>query len=223
MTPPIVHLQNATLRYRNGFLLALDELLLDEGDCLLVSGPNGSGKSSLLALLSGLLPLGSGRYDFLGREFKRGQSSSALAARRKIGVLLQEPLLLGGTVSDNLLLPLRLAGKSRKAALAAIEPWVERFALGDLLALEGRDLSVGQTRWVALARAFVGDPALLLLDEPFAALDVAHRERLCAMLPTLLGAPGGARVLVMHGGENLPLACSKRLFLEAGRRREAAL
>lgn len=218
---PIVRLQNASLRYRSGFTLTMDELTLEEGECLWVSGPNGSGKSTLLGLLSGLLPLNSGRYEFLGQGFARNQSRAALVARRQIGVLLQEPLLFRGTVLDNLLLPLCLAGQSKKAARQAVEPWVERFDLSGLLQQNAASLSVGQTRWVALARAFVADPRLLLLDEPFAALDEAHRERLSDLLPPLLCMAGRARVLVMHGEESLSLAQCKRLVLEAGHIRGA--
>lgn len=164
-----VHLQEVALRYSNGFT-ALDQVSLDvgPGEFLTLVGPSGCGKSSLLRLLAGLERPTAGQIEI-----------RPALERKSIGIVFQEATLLPWrSAVSNVALPLELRGvpKSRREAMAR-----ERLAevgLASAVNALPRQLSGGMKMRVALARALVVDPGLLLLDEPFAAVDELTRERL---------------------------------------------
>lgn len=129
-----------------------------------VIGPNGAGKTSLLKMLHGLLPLSAGELRWQG---------APEGLRTRQGFVFQTPVMLRRSVLENLAYPLRLHGLGRTAARARAAHWLERVGLAALGDHPARGLSGGERQKLALARALVREPELLLLDEPCANLDGA--------------------------------------------------
>jgi len=185
------------LRVRRGpsFTLEIPRLSVTAGETLAVLGLNGAGKSTLLEVLALLLRPDEGEVRILGEAARSSPDSQRL--RRRLGLALQDPLLLGGSVLDNVALPLRLRGvprrDSRRIALAGLA----RFEVVHLAGRPSRSISGGEARRVSLARALVTDPDLLLLDEPFSALDPPTRDALLRDFQRAL-PPDTAVVLVTH-------------------------
>ena len=154
--------------FRNGVAaLAGVDLAVMPGEFVGVLGPSGCGKSTLLRIFAGLIEPSTGRVE----------RAASLVGR--IGFVFQEPTLMPwATVADNVYLPLRLAGVTRTAAASRITAMLESLGLGEFAAAYPRQLSGGMRMRVSIARALVTEPALLLLDEPFAALDEITRFKL---------------------------------------------
>jgi tungstate transport system ATP-binding protein len=183
------------VRYGERAALRIDGLDIESGEVLALIGPNGSGKSTLLRVLGLLQKPSEGRLFLRGADCAK---SDSLALRRRIATVFQEPLLLNATVYDNAALGLKLRGTSRAEIDRRLGPWLERFGIAHLAGRSARTLSGGEAQRASLARAFVLDPELLLLDEPFAALDAATREALLAELRVIIESSKITTVLVTH-------------------------
>jgi NitT/TauT family transport system ATP-binding protein len=167
---------------------ALSGLNLDvhEGEFLSLLGPSGCGKSTVLRLISRLSDPSSGTIEWRG-------------GRPEIGFVFQEPTLMPwGTVFSNVYLPLRFRGVSRKAAKDRIEEALERVGLTKFANAYPRELSGGMKMRVSIARALVLKPPLLLMDEPFAALDEITRLKLNDDLVNLKVSLGATIIFVTH-------------------------
>ena len=183
----------ATLRgisktFANG-TLAVDSLDLDiaDGEFLTFLGPSGCGKSTALRMLAGLMPPTSGSIDWAG------------GARPQVGFVFQEPTLMPwASVFDNVWLPLRLRHISRGDAARSIEGALDLVGLGAFAKVYPRELSGGMKMRVSIARALVTRPPLLLLDEPFAALDEITRFKLNDDLLALKTELGTTVAFVTH-------------------------
>jgi NitT/TauT family transport system ATP-binding protein len=151
-------------------------------------GPSGCGKSTLLRIIAGLVPPSAGRVR---------RSNEALAGT--IGFVFQEPTLMPwANVWDNVYLPLRLAGADRSAARERIDEMIAAVGLAGFAQVYPRELSGGMRMRVSIARALVTSPQLLLLDEPFAALDEITRFKLNEDLLRLWRARDCTVVFVTH-------------------------
>ena len=167
-------------------------LHLGPGDALAVVGPNGAGKTTLLRVLAGLVRPSAGEVRVLGRRLDRADPF----ARRPIGFLAHQTMLYDDlTVRENLMFAARLFGLAEPGA--AVRRAVDQVELADRADDRPRNLSRGLLQRAALARALLHDPRVLLLDEPFTALDAAGADRLRSLLRTRL-ATGSAVVLVTH-------------------------
>ena len=195
MAETFLSLRALRVRYGEHTALRIDELDIDSGEVLAIIGPNGSGKSTLLRVLGLLQKPTEGRLLFHGSDSAR---NDALALRRRIATVFQEPLLLNATVYDNAALGLKLRGMSRAEIDGRLGPWLERFGIAHLAKRTARTLSGGEAQRTSLARAFVLDPELLLLDEPFAALDATTREALLFELRAVIESSKTTTVLVTH-------------------------
>jgi putative ABC transport system ATP-binding protein len=174
-----------------------------------IVGPSGAGKSTLLRLLNRLADPDSGEIDYLGRPLPEYEP---LALRREVALVPQLPALLEGTVADNLAYAARLAGKEldapRTLRLAGLDP---AFAQRDVA-----KLSVGEQQRAMLARALAQGPAVLLLDEPTAALDHAARDAIEAALMDLRRELAISVVLVSHDPEQARRLSEWVVRIEAG-------
>ncbi|MFP5372037.1 MAG: ATP-binding cassette domain-containing protein, partial [Actinomycetes bacterium] len=157
---------DASIALRRGSLdLALD-LHVDDGEVLAVLGPNGAGKSTLLRVLAGLLIPDAGRVTVGGALWDDG-ATHLPPHRRPLGVVFQDALLFPHlSVVDNVAFGLRTRGTGRRPARTAAAAWLTRVGLDGLGDRRPAELSGGQAQRAALARALVGEPSLLLLDEP---------------------------------------------------------
>ena len=173
-----------------GDIVALRNLNLSikEGDFLSLLGPSGCGKSTALRLIAGLLSPTSGTIDWQG-----GKGDDDL------GVVFQEPTLMPwARVKDNVWLPFRLRGKSFASVNGEIMQALQLVGLEDFQNAFPRELSGGMKMRVSIARALVTRPRLLLMDEPFAALDEITRHRLNKDLLALRQAIGCTIIFVTH-------------------------
>ncbi|PRY40205.1 molybdate transport system ATP-binding protein [Geodermatophilus tzadiensis] len=203
---------------RRGPLTVDVALDVADGEVLAVLGPNGAGKSTLLRVLAGLLPPDGGRVAVDGRPWDDVDAGVRLPAhRRPLGMVFQDHLLFPHlSVLDNVAFGPRTRGASRAAAREAAAAWLDRVGLADLGARRPGQLSGGQAQRAALARALVGDPALLLLDEPLSALDARTRLAVRAELRRHLAEFGGSTVLVTHDPVDATALADRVLVVEDG-------
>jgi len=176
-------------------VLAIETLAIEKGEVLAIVGPNGTGKSSLLLTLARLLPLEKGELLWQGRPFKE---QPLLSYRRRIALVLQEPLLLDISVFENIAIGLRYRGLPSAEITVLVNYWLKKVGIETLRDRPGAQLSGGEAQRVSLARAFVLNPELLLLDEPFSALDAPTRLRLLDDLKVILNETGTTAILITH-------------------------
>lgn len=176
-------------------VLAVADLAVEADERVAIVGPNGSGKSTLLLTMALLHQPSAGTVHVGGELATR---ANARALRRHIGLVFQDPMLFRGSVRDNVGMAPRFNGIARDERERRVTGWLEHFGIAGLADRRADRLSGGEAQRVALARALVMEPSLLLLDEPFAALDPATRASVAADLVTWLGATRGAAVLVTH-------------------------
>ncbi len=194
MSEPKLSLRDVTV-YRGGRLvLAVEALHLLSGEVLAVLGPNGAGKSTLLSVMALLERPDQGQVLFEGQPV----AGNALVYRRRMAVVFQEALLLDASVGENVGTGLRLRGVGRIERQRRVKRWLRRFGIEGRAHRSARKLSGGEAHRVALARAFALEPEVLLLDEPFSALDQPTREALLEELASVLGETGVSTLLVTH-------------------------
>ncbi|HEY6557050.1 MAG TPA: cell division ATP-binding protein FtsE [Polyangiaceae bacterium] len=147
-------------------------LEIQRGEFVFITGPSGAGKSTLLRLLYAAEPVDSGRILFLGREIGRLSRDSVPFLRRNIGIVFQDfKLVPNWSVLENVALPLEVLGVNTKLTRQRVGDALERVGLDGRGAEMAATLSGGEQQRVAIARAIVGEPALLLADEPTGNLD----------------------------------------------------
>jgi NitT/TauT family transport system ATP-binding protein len=186
----LVTLHGIGKTFGNG-VVALDGLDLEvrEGEFLSLLGPSGCGKSTALRIMAGLSEPSVGQVAWRDGD----------AARRQIGFVFQEPTLMPwATVADNVRLPLRLAGESPAGSAPRVADALDRVGLAAFATAYPRELSGGMKMRVSIARALVTAPKVLLMDEPFAALDEITRFKLNDDLIALWRALGKTVVFVTH-------------------------
>ena len=212
MTTAVLALRGVRRRYADGFALDVTSLDVVAGEVLGVIGPNGAGKSTLLRILGLLERPDEGRVLVDGRAV---DARDALAERRRVATVFQEPLLADASVTHNVALGLRFRGVSAARAEPRVRSGLERLGIDKLAGRMARTLSGGEARRVALARALVLEPEVLLLDEPFAGLDAPTRAALVEDLGGILRADRVTTVLVTHErGEAQALADRVAVLME---------
>ena len=192
--PALLSLEHLKKRYGGDRgTLALQDMSLEVGvhDFVSLLGPSGCGKSTVLKMIAGLLPATSGRIVW--------QAGAAESHADDIGFVFQEPTLMPwASVFDNVWLPLRLEGVSRAAALQRVNDALQSVGLGDFADAMPRELSGGMKMRVSIARALITRPRLLLMDEPFGALDEITRSRLNNDTLQLWQRHGFTTIFVTH-------------------------
>ena len=191
----MIQLRDVLVSRNRRTALQVDELDLQRGETLTVVGPNGAGKSTLLLALARLLKPSAGDILYEGKSLKE---LDELEYRRKISFVFQAPLLMDMTVEKNVALGLTFRGTPKEEMRARVEEWMKQLGIESLAKRRAGQISGGEAQRVSLARAFVLDPELLLLDEPFSALDPPTRSRLIQDLSMLLENNHRTAVFVTH-------------------------
>lgn len=203
------------VRRPSGFRLSL-EVRVEAGSTVALLGPNGAGKSTAVWAMAGVVPLDHGRVSLAGRVLEDTSTGAWVPPdQRRIGAVFQDVLLFPHlSVAQNVAFAVRTGppGDAERAALARLDD----FGLADLARLRPSQLSGGQAQQVGLARALAGDPALLLLDEPFSALDVGTRAQVRRSLSSHLASFPGPTLLITHDPAEAFLMADRVVVLEEG-------
>lgn len=176
------------------------DLQVGRGEIVFLVGPSGSGKSTLLSILGLLLTPDEGGIELLGEKLA-GMSSETLTSlrRRSIGFVFQKfQLIRGLTATENVALPLTLKGVSRRLAFEQAVQFLNRIGLYDYRNALTTRMSPGQCQRIAIARALIARPDLVLADEPTASLDSDSGQRSMELLSQLAKEAGASVVVVTH-------------------------
>ncbi|MEN9885871.1 MAG: hypothetical protein RL758_449 [Pseudomonadota bacterium] len=195
MSVPRLSIDRLTVTYASarGPLTALQELSfqVDEGEFVAVLGPSGCGKSTLLNIASGLLTPSKGRVAI--------QGDSVTSPRRDVGIVFQQPTLLPWkTVLENVLVPMQAMGLAVAPHMARAKELIRLVRLDGFENHYPYELSGGMQQRVGIARGFMHDPQLLLMDEPFAALDAMTREHMTDELQAMWMQSGKSVLFITH-------------------------
>jgi tungstate transport system ATP-binding protein len=195
MTTPTLQIKDLKVKRGGRLVLEVDSLEITKGEVLAVLGPNGSGKSTLLLTLARLLKPWHGEILFNGKPV---DAESALNYRRRIGLVMQDPLLFDMSVYENVASGLKFRSVPKNEIAPRVEKWLDQLGISHLSGRRANELSGGEGQRVSLARALVLDPELLLLDEPFSALDSPTRSRLIDDLGRILPESGVTTIFITH-------------------------
>jgi putative ABC transport system ATP-binding protein len=177
------------------------DFTLARGEFVILTGPSGAGKTTLMTLVGALRALQSGSCNVFGTELAGLSSAGQQGIRRQIGFIFQDHNLFDAlTTLQTLALTMELAGPRPDAATARARASALLAQMGMAAHLDAlpRQLSVGQKQRIAIARALINDPKLILADEPTAALDHDNAERVIAMLKERATRDGAAILMVTH-------------------------
>ena len=226
MDVPVLRLERLTKQFYEGVLqrAIFSDINLDilSGQFSILTGPSGSGKSTLLNLISGIEPPTSGKIIVDGIELTAlSEKRRTLFRRHQVGMVFQSFNLIPTlSVSENLMLPLDLTGVSRKEAKLRVIETLDRVGLADKSNSFPEQLSGGEQQRVAITRALVHDPTLVLADEPTGNLDSDNAHQIMGIFKNLVKDEGKTLIVVTHRSDMESLA--DRVFhLEDGKIREA--
>ena len=191
----MIQISNLLIRRNGRDALRVDALHVKRGETLAVVGPNGAGKSTLLLALAHLLKPAKGEIKFQDKNLK---DWNELEYRRKIAFVFQDPLLMDMTIEQNIALGLKFRGAEKNHIQSQIGKWSQAMGVESLRARRSNQLSGGEAQRVSLARAFVLEPELLLMDEPFSAVDPQTRGQLLNDLSGVLAQEHRTTIFVTH-------------------------
>jgi len=212
-----LHIEGVEVRRANRLVLRIPSLAIAPGEALAVVGPNGAGKSTLLSVLAGL------EHPTTGSARIADGLATLLPARRRVSLLPQDAPLLSGNVQGNVEQPLALRGVAKPERRSRASALLERMGLAHLAKRHAAQLSGGESRRVALARALATEPEALLLDEPFNGIDDPSRELLVADIRASVRATERTLVLVtQRRDEALRLATRLAIVWEGEIRQSGA-
>jgi tungstate transport system ATP-binding protein len=191
----LITIRNLLVKRNHRDVLFVDSLDIQRSETLAVVGPNGAGKSTLLLVLARLIKPARGQMTFNGGPISQMHD---LEYRRKISFVFQDPLLMDMSVENNIALGLKFRGINKEEKHARVNRWSKAMGVENLLGRRASQLSGGEAQRVSLARAFVLDPELLLMDEPFSTVDPPTRAQLLKDLSTLLSQDHRTTIFVTH-------------------------
>ncbi len=217
MSAPVIELREAALSYGDRTVWSGLELAVDPGEFIAVLGPNGSGKSSLLKVLLGLQPLTSGRAEVAGRPVQAGN--------RRIGYIPQQKMLdADTTVRGRDLVGFGLDGhrwglglRGRRARTAAVSAALAQVGATRYADAPVGRLSGGEQQRLRVAQALVGDPDVLLCDEPLLSLDLANQQMVARLIDARRHEADTAVLLVTHEVNPILPMVDRVLYIVDGR------
>jgi tungstate transport system ATP-binding protein len=213
---PKLAVEGLLVRRAGRIVVDVPDLRIAPAEVLTVVGPNGAGKTTLLVHLALLERPTQGTVRFEGVPVR----SRVLSLRRRMAVVFQDPLLLDRSVRANVEVGLRLRGIPAAERRARVNRWLGAFAIDHLAHRSARTLSGGEAQRVALARAFALEPEVLLLDEPFSALDAPTRAAITNDLAGALAATRTTTVLVTHDHDEAARLGNRVAVMIGGRIRQ---
>lgn len=193
---PILELRDLRVERGGTEVIRIPSFTLNENETVALIGPNGAGKSTFLLSLACLLKPAAGELLFRGETVRMG--SGATDFRRKLAMVFQDPLLFDATVFDNVAAGLKIRRLPAAVIRERVTSCMERFRIAHLADRSARKLSGGEAQRTSLARAFATRPEVILLDEPFVALDPPTRQNLTDDLEQILRESGTAAIMTTH-------------------------
>lgn len=214
MNATIIALNNVNAYREKKPVLDIEQFSVAKGELIAIIGPNGAGKSTLLQVINSLLPYSTGSIQLYGKGI---DEFDAIELRRRCAMVFQEPLFAKDSVYNNVALPLRLRGIAEKDITEKVHKALRIFQCEHLIKRLAHHLSGGEAQRVCLARAFVTEPELLLLDEPFTALDPATRNDLLIELRQVALQIGMTVLLVSHNLGDVLHFAQRAVVMQNGR------
>ncbi len=197
-------------RHGKRLLFDIENLRLPSGGLYGLMGPNGAGKTTLLKMAAGLEKPDHGRILYDGRAWDKGLFT-------EITYLSQKAYMMNATVADNVAWPLEARGVRGSERDRRVRCALERMEIPELASRKATTLSGGEAQKVALARALVFEPRLLLMDEPAASLDRQATELFESRLIQYHRETGATVILVTHSAEQAQRCCNELLWLQEAR------
>lgn len=204
-----IMINKLTKSYGKKLVLDIETLMVERGAITGIIGPNGSGKSTLMRLVSGIEKTDSGTIRFNEKPLED-------TVRKNMTMVFQKPYLLNTSVHNNIAYPLKLRGLDSKAIQEKVAEVIELLELGSIKHQNARTLSGGEGQKVALARAIVFEPKLLLLDEPTANIDPKSIYTMEKAISHINKSTGATVLLVTHNVKQLQRLCGHAVFMENG-------
>lgn len=204
-----IMINNLKKSYNKKPVLDIERLTVEKGIITGVIGPNGSGKSTLMRLISGIEKADSGKISFDGHE-------ASETVRKSMTMVFQKPYLINTSVNNNIAYPLKLRGLGDDEISMKVSDVIELLDLNEIQQQNARTLSGGEGQKVALARAIVFEPRLLLLDEPTANIDPKSIYTMEKAIRHINQHSGTTVLLVTHNVKQLQRLCSNAVFMEKG-------
>ena len=191
----LIEIRNLLIQRGGRQTLQIDSLSIPQGETLAVVGPNGAGKSTLLLALAHLLKPIRGEIIFRDKPISKWDE---MEYRRRISIVFQDPLLMDLSVEQNVALGLKFRGTPQEESRVRVGKWMKQLGIESLAKRRAGQLSGGEAQRVSLARAFILEPELLLLDEPFSSLDPPTRAKMLEDLSGLLAQDHRTAIFVTH-------------------------
>ena len=188
--------------------LADISLTIKDGEFISIVGPSGCGKSTLLRLVSGLVPVTSGTITIAGAAVTKPVTD--------VGIVFQQPVLLDWrNILDNVLFQIDMRDGDTKALRGRAEMLLQQVGLGDFMTKWPHELSGGMKQRAAIARALIHDPSLLIMDEPFGALDALTREQMRVDIENLWMTTGKTVIFITHSIDEAVLLSDRVVVMSA--------
>ncbi|PLC50458.1 cell division ATP-binding protein FtsE [Pollutimonas subterranea] len=214
----MIEFQHVFKSYGRGRNILADiNFRVEPGEFVFVSGPSGAGKSTLLKLIGGLEPPSRGTVHVNGHRIDKMPSRARPYLRRAVGVILQDThLLYDRNAINNVLLPLAVAGLETRLAATRARAAMEKVGLSGKEDLNPVEMSGGEQQRLAIARAIVNRPAILIADEPTANLDQESARRIMEVFRDF-NRVGVTTLIASHDGALMAAYASRTLRIDAGR------
>lgn len=205
-----ITLHNITKKYVDKTVLSIDQLEFKAGTVNGIIGPNGSGKSTLMKIIAGLDREYTGLLHIGGQELDQ-------EVCKNMTLVFQKPYLINTDVYNNIAYPLKIRGVSKIEISRKIEKMIDLLQLKEIMKQHARTLSGGEMQKVALARAIVFEPRLLLLDEPTSNIDPKTMQLMENAIKYTNKCCNTTVILVTHNIRQLQRICSEAVFMQEGK------